>query len=157
MKTKRLKIKATNTHKKITALILTLLVSILVALFIPTFALAAEAEPISQASDTVGMFAQNEASQLSAEERLNFRLIAGVASIVLAAIIAGAVIMKWTQDLKSVKKRDSACDYVKRESFALTIQRDIFLYRNIRRIPRRQDTGSRGGRGGYGGGYRVGR
>jgi len=85
---------------------------------------------------------------LTPEQRSEARIWAVVISVGLAAIIAGAVVASWTRQLKSVKSRDFACDYVRKGSFALTMQRDIFLYRNIRRIPRQQNNGG-GGRGGF--------
>lgn len=85
---------------------------------------------------------------LTPHQRTNARIWSAVASVALAAIIAGAVVAYWSGKLKSVKKRDFACDYVRRGSFALTLQRDIFLYRNISRIRRSQNNNSGGGRGG---------
>jgi len=85
--------------------------------------------------------------RLTPHEQVNARIWAAVISVVIAAIIAGSVVMSWTRQLKSVKQKDFACDYIRGGSFALTQQRDIFLYRNIRRIPRQQQN-SGGGRGG---------
>jgi len=85
--------------------------------------------------------------RLTPHEQTNARIWAAVISIVIATIIAGAVVMSWTRQLKSVKQKNFACDYVRAGSFALTQQRDIFLYRNIRRVPRQQQN-SGGGRGG---------
>jgi len=84
---------------------------------------------------------------LTPTQRAEARIWAAVISVGLAAIIAGAVVAGWTRQLKSVRSRDFACDYVRKGSFALNLQRDIFLYRNIRRIPRQQNN-SGGGRGG---------
>jgi len=67
-------------------------------------------------------------------------LIGLAVGLVIAAIIMFVIRSK----LKSVRSQRTACNYVRDNSFRLTNQRDIFLFRNITRTPRQTNTG--GGR-----------
>ena len=87
---------------------------------------------------------------LTPHQRTNARIGAAVVSVVIALIAAGSIVAMWTRQLKSVKKRNLACDYVRKGSFALTMQRDIFLFRNIRRVARQQNNNSGRGGGSFG-------
>jgi len=62
--------------------------------------------------------------------------------VVIAAIIMFAIRSK----LKSVRSQRTACNYVRDNSFRLTNQRDIFLFRNITRTPRQTQASGGGGR-----------
>ena len=59
-------------------------------------------------------------------------LICLAIGFVIALIVCGIL---WSQ-LKSVRFKNSASDYVRRDSLVLTLSRDIFLYRNVTRTPR---------------------
>jgi uncharacterized protein len=82
---------------------------------------------------------------LTAQERQNARIWAAVISLVIAFIVPALVTAMWTNQLKSVRKKDFACDYIKQGSMVMNIQQDIFLHRNVVRTPRQQNTGSGSG------------
>ena len=88
----------------------------------------------------------------SPTERRNAHIRWLVISIVIALIVPAIVVAVWTRQLKSVRPRDGASDYIREGSFMLRVQRDIFLYRNVTRTPRNQDSG--GGKGGSSGSFR---
>ena len=77
-------------------------------------------------------------------------IIAIVVGFVVAFIATG--IMK--SKLKSVRFNNRAEDYVKAGSMALTVSRDIYLYRNITRVPKPKSNSSSSGSSGrsFGGG-----
>ena len=71
----------------------------------------------------------------------------------LIAIGAGLVIAYWIVDsmkkkLTSVAPKASATDYVRSGSLRVNKSRDVFLYRNVTKVVRSNNSGSRGGRGG---------
>jgi len=81
-------------------------------------------------------------SSITPEERLNAHLISAGISLALAFGIPGIVVAVWTGQLKSVKPKDFACDYIRQGSMMLTLQRDIFLYRNVTKIRKTQNNNS---------------
>jgi uncharacterized membrane protein YgcG len=78
-------------------------------------------------------------------ERYSDRIWAAVASVVLAFAIPGVIVAVWTGQLKSVKKKDLACDYIRQGSFSLDIQQDIFLHRRVTKTRRAENSGGGGG------------
>ena len=71
--------------------------------------------------------------------------------LISAGISAGislTVVGTWTNQLKSVRPKVCARDYVRAGSLNLRVQRDVFLFRNVTRIAR--DQGNSSGRGGGG-------
>lgn len=71
---------------------------------------------------------------------------------IIVALIAGVIIsflimIKYTKQLKSVKAKAKADDYVVKDSLELKSAKDIFLYRTVSRV-RRQTESSGGGGGG---------
>jgi len=83
-------------------------------------------------------------------EKRNAHITAAVVSLVLAFSIPGIVVFVWTRQLKSVKPKDFACEYIRRGSMMLNMQRDIFLYRNVTKVAKAQNNSS-GGSGRSGG------
>jgi len=80
--------------------------------------------------------------ELTFEERRNAHIITAAVSLVLAFAIPGIVTAVWTRQLKSVKPKDFACDYIRRGSMNLSLRRDIFLYRNVTRVAKPQNNNS---------------
>ena len=67
-------------------------------------------------------------------------LISLVIGLVIALIVTGIMASK----LKSVRFKYGASDYMKKDSFALTNSRDIYLYRNVTRRAKPQNDSSGG-------------
>lgn len=67
--------------------------------------------------------------------------ISVIFGIIVAAISVGAM----AAQLKSVSMQSGANAYIGRDAFRLNQSRDIYLYRNVRRTPRPQQTSSSGG------------
>ncbi|MCL2628182.1 MAG: TPM domain-containing protein [Oscillospiraceae bacterium] len=107
--------------------------------------LPADNLPIPPGMDAPPFYPTNPDSSLTAEERRNLHIGAAVVSLVLAFAIPGIVVAVWTRQLKSVRPKDTACDYIRRGSMSLNVQRDIFLYRNVRRTAKSQNSSSGGG------------
>ncbi|MCL1844190.1 MAG: hypothetical protein FWF79_10300 [Defluviitaleaceae bacterium] len=63
--------------------------------------------------------------------------------ILIAAAIAGGVMMFIRSKLKSVKAARAACNYTRDNSFGVTKSSDTFLFNNIVRIPRAQNNSTR--------------
>ena len=70
-----------------------------------------------------------------------------VISVVIGIVIAIIYTNFLKSQLKTVKSKPSASDYVIPGSFGLTGQRDVFLYSNVKKTPKpkNNNTGSRGG------------
>ena len=68
-----------------------------------------------------------------------------ILSLIIAFIIPGIVVAVWTSKLKSVKKQDYACAYIKQGSMVVNLHHDRFLYRNVRRTQRVDNSSSGGG------------
>ncbi|HHU53113.1 MAG TPA: TPM domain-containing protein [Clostridiaceae bacterium] len=69
------------------------------------------------------------------------------AAIGLGVIIAFSVVGGMKANLKSVRRKVGADDYIAADSFVLTDQRDIYLYSNVTRTakPKESSSGSSGG------------
>lgn len=67
-----------------------------------------------------------------------------VISLIIGFIIAFIVAKNMKSKLKTIRKNDTAVDYVVPGSFNLTNQRDIFLYNNVTRTAIPKDTSSSG-------------
>ena len=78
-----------------------------------------------------------------------------VFAIILGLIVAliGTSVLKGK--MKTVKAQNNAAEYVKPGSFDLKVQRDSFLYANVSKRARTQDTGSRSGGSHHGGGMHI--
>lgn len=70
-----------------------------------------------------------------------------VISLAVGVIVAFIAVSTMKAQLKSVRPQTSAHSYVRRNSLMLTQQRDIFLYRNVKKVARPKETTS-SGRGG---------
>ena len=73
-------------------------------------------------------------------------------SLVIGAVIGLIVALVLKGQLKSVRKQDQANTYVKPGSMRLTLQNDVFLYRNVTKT--RKETNNNSSRGGGGGSAR---
>lgn len=71
-------------------------------------------------------------------------LICLAIGLVIALIVTG--IMKG--QLKSVRAQSAAAEYVKQGSLQVTESHDLFLYRNVTRVPRPKSNNSGSGRNG---------
>lgn len=67
--------------------------------------------------------------------------------LALGVGIAFLVLAGMTSQMKTVRSRSAAGEYTRQDSFHLTHSGDLFLYRNVNRVRRQQDSGSshRGG------------
>ncbi|MGB4610343.1 MAG: TPM domain-containing protein [Saccharofermentanales bacterium] len=70
------------------------------------------------------------------------------AAIGLGLIVAFSVVNGMKANLKSVRRRVGADDYVAANSFVLTDQRDLYLYSHVSRKVKPKQSSSGGGRGG---------
>ena len=66
-------------------------------------------------------------------------------SLVIGAVIGLIVALVLKGQLKSVRKQDQANTYVKPGSMQITLQNDIFLYRNVTRTKKESNSNSSGG------------
>jgi len=82
-------------------------------------------------------------------ERQSARLWTVIISLVLAFAIPGIVVAVWTSQLKSVRRKDHAAEYIRRGSMNLTMQRDIFLHRTVSKTARQQSDSSSGSSGSF--------
>ncbi|MBQ9946404.1 MAG: TPM domain-containing protein [Clostridia bacterium] len=75
-------------------------------------------------------------------------------AIVIGVIIAFIYTASLKSQLKTVRSKASAKDYVIPGSLHLTQQRDVFMYSNVKKIPKPKENSSKGSRGGtsFGGG-----
>lgn len=62
-------------------------------------------------------------------------------SLGIGAVIALIICLVWRAQLKSVRARDSAVDYIRRGSFNVTRSHDIFLYSTLERREKPKDNG----------------
>ncbi len=72
----------------------------------------------------------------------------------VGALFAFFVVSGMKAKLKTVAPQKSAADYIKTGSMEVTLERDIFLYKNVSRTQRVQESSSGGRSGGGGGGGR---
>lgn len=80
------------------------------------------------------------------KEKLPLALIAAIA-LALGAGMAFIPVTVMKVQMKPVRQKRDAGDYVQRNSLTLTRARDVFLYRNLTRTEIPKDTGSNGGGG----------
>lgn len=79
-------------------------------------------------------------------------------AVAIGAIVSVAILQGMKGQLKSVRPRREATEYVRRDSFDLRRSQDVFLYRNVTRTRRAsQSSSGRGGGGGRSGGGRSGK
>ena len=71
-------------------------------------------------------------------------------SLLIGAVVGLIVALVLKGQLKSVRKQNQANSYVKSDSMRLTLQNDVFLYRNVTKT--RKETNNNSSRGGGGGG-----
>lgn len=57
-------------------------------------------------------------------------------SLIAGFIFSGLIVGTWKNELKSVGKQSGASEYAKRDSIRVTLSRDLFLYRNVRKTRR---------------------
>ncbi|NLN66451.1 MAG: hypothetical protein GX144_13820 [Clostridiaceae bacterium] len=79
------------------------------------------------------------------EENIKYRLIGAIGALVLALIIAWSVTFSWKRQLVSVRQANYASEYIRQNSMALNISRDIFLHRQVRKIRRSTESSGSSG------------
>lgn len=67
------------------------------------------------------------------------------ASLILAFIVSGIIVGVWKNELNTVNKQSGAAEYAKHDSICVTLSRDLFLYRNVRRVRRQTEQPNRSG------------
>lgn len=77
-------------------------------------------------------------------------LVSDLPTFLIFAVIAGVIIsflimIKYTKQLKSVKAKAKADDYVVKDSLDVKLAKDIFLYRTVSRVRRQTESGGGGG------------
>lgn len=70
-------------------------------------------------------------------------------SLAVGFVISGIVVLVMKGKLKSVRVKSAAADYVVPGSFNLRESRDLFLYANVTKTPRAQDSNKSGGGGSH--------
>ena len=61
-------------------------------------------------------------------------------ALILGAILSFLIPMSYLKgQLKSVRAKDTAADYVRPGSMEVTTRRDIYLYRNVTRVAKPKD------------------
>lgn len=68
-----------------------------------------------------------------------------ISSMVIGVIVAGISILIMRYSMNTKRRKHNAGDYLKQGSFQLRLHRDIYLYSNISKVRRQQNTGSSGG------------
>jgi len=66
-------------------------------------------------------------------------------SLIAGFLFSGLIVGAWKSELKTVNKQSGAADYAQRDSIRVTLSRDLFLYRNVRRVRRQTETHNRPG------------
>ncbi|MDR0273505.1 MAG: hypothetical protein LBI27_09340 [Clostridiales bacterium] len=61
----------------------------------------------------------------------------------VGALISGIIMLLVRSKLKSVSFERTACNYTRAGSFKLTNKNDIFVFRNVTRVPIPRNTGKR--------------
>ena len=64
-------------------------------------------------------------------------------SLLVGLVIGGVVLGILWKQLKTVVKNNAAADYIRKNSFRLTQQQDVYLYKKLDRQPRQQQQGGR--------------
>lgn len=62
-----------------------------------------------------------------------------IIALVIGFIIALIVTLAMKGRLKSVRSRDNARDYIKKDSLNITVRRDTFLYSRVERTPKQRN------------------
>ncbi len=97
----------------------------------------------------------DEFNQYGYEGKSSFNpFLKGLISILAGFGVGGITATSMKAQLKSVSRKSAASDYVVPGSFNVTDSRDLFLYANVTKTPRPQDTSRSGGSGG-GAGFHV--
>ncbi|MBR1738798.1 MAG: TPM domain-containing protein [Ruminococcus sp.] len=78
-------------------------------------------------------------------------------SLIFGAIVGLIHCSKYKAELTSVSMQRGADDYIKKDSFQLTDQRDTFLYKNVTKTKIESSSSSGGSRGGGGGSHHSGK
>lgn len=90
------------------------------------------------------VFADEMDDRIDAERNFPF-LFNLVISLGIGLVAALVVTLLMKGKLKSVKSRNHAREYVREGSFALTRQRDLYLYSTVNRVPRPKNNTNGGG------------
>lgn len=69
-------------------------------------------------------------------------------TLLISLFLAFSITKKMKSKLKSVRRQEAAHDYIRMNSFDLSDQRDLFLYRNVSSAIKPKDSGRGGGGGG---------
>jgi uncharacterized protein len=87
---------------------------------------------------------------MTAEQKNNARLWSAIAGLIVALIVPAIVTGIWKSKLKTVRKQDYANAYIREGSMALTVQQEVFLYRNVSKTVREKSSnGSSGSSGSF--------
>lgn len=80
------------------------------------------------------------------EEEISIWAIVGVAFLI-SLIVSLLIVMSWKKSMRTRVQQNEAAMYLKKESFALTKNTDMFLYHTINRSakPKNQESGNSGG------------
>lgn len=62
-----------------------------------------------------------------------------IIALIVGFIIALTVTLAMKGKLKSVRSRDNARDYIKKDSLNITVSRDTFLYSRVERTPKQRN------------------
>lgn len=65
-------------------------------------------------------------------------------SLLIGAVAAGISLLIMRSTMNTKRKQRSANNYMKQDSFHLTVRQDIFLYSQVNKTPRQQNTSSSG-------------
>lgn len=84
-------------------------------------------------------------SQKSYSEKPSFQLLV---SLIVGAVAALIAILVMRSKMNTVQAQSSANDYIQQGSYRLTVQHDMFLYSNVSKVRRSQNSSSGGGGGG---------
>lgn len=66
-------------------------------------------------------------------------------SLIIGMVVALIVVLIMRGSMNTKRKQHSAAAYMKTNSYRLNIQRDMFLYSNVSKVRKQQNTGSSGG------------
>jgi uncharacterized protein len=75
-----------------------------------------------------------------------------IVSLLIGLVVATITVLIMKRSLKSVRGKSDASQYIVKDSFELTKERDIFLYSNVTRVPIPRNTSSNSSSGGSRGG-----
>lgn len=66
-------------------------------------------------------------------------------SLMIGAVVAAVVVLIMRASMNTRRNQHSAADYLRRDSYRLRVQRDMFLYSNVSKVRRQQNNSSGGG------------